>query len=64
MEKVAVVRSGITPSEVSGKPSEIIKHGMAVRRDESLPDRTDEKRLAQQMRTLYNNGRDAFENTD
>ena len=64
MEKIAVVRSGVTPSEVSGTPSEIIKQGVAIRKNENPPDPADEKRLAQQLGTLYNSGRDACEHKD
>lgn len=35
MEKQGKVEAGVTPSEVSGKPSEVIKEGQAVRKDEA-----------------------------
>lgn len=61
MEKRAVVEPGRTPSEVSGRPSEFIKNGHALCRKERLSDPDAEKRLAQQINTLYNSGRDASE---
>ena len=37
MTKHGAVRAGETPSEVSGKPSEVIKQGRAVKVDEEAP---------------------------
>lgn len=37
MIKTGVVQTGRTPSPVSGKPSQIIKSGEAVRRNEKAP---------------------------
>lgn len=61
MEKRAVVEVGRTPSEISGKPSDMIKEGCAVCKGETIPDKKNEKRLAESMNCLYNNGRDAGE---
>lgn len=61
MEKRAVVEPGRTPSEISGRPSDMIKQGRAVCRGEAIPADDNEKRLAQQLQTLYNSGRDVRE---
>ena len=61
MEKRAVVEPGRTPSEISGRPSDMIKQGHAVCRGEAIPASDNEKRLAQQLQTLYNSGRDVRE---
>lgn len=61
MEKRAVVEPGRTPSEISGRPSDMIKRGHAVCHGETIPVNDNEKRLAQQLQTLYNSGRDVRE---
>lgn len=61
MEKRAVVEPGRTPSEISGRPSDMIKEGHAICHNETAPAGLDEKRLAQQLQTLYNSGRDVRE---
>lgn len=61
MEKRAIVEPGRTPSEISGRPSDMIKEGHAICSDEAVPAERDEKRLAQQLQTLYNSGRDVRE---
>jgi hypothetical protein len=38
MTKHGAVEPGYTPSEVSGKPSEVIKQGSAIRKDEEAPE--------------------------
>ncbi len=43
MEKRAILEPGVTPSEVSGKPSEVIKQGQAVTEAESPEKNTVEK---------------------
>lgn len=57
MEKTAVVREGVTPSEVSGKPSTMVKNGkaFAVGEKDTLSD--GEKRLAASMDKVYTGGR-------
>lgn len=61
MEKQAVVRPGITPSVVSGKPSDFIKNSNAFCTGEKDKITKEENRLAKQMTALYNNGNDAAE---
>lgn len=39
MIKQGVVRKGVSPSAVSGKPSELIKSGEALTRAEKMPKR-------------------------
>jgi hypothetical protein len=43
MEKTGRLEPGKTPSEVSGRPSEILKEGQIVRKDESPVENTVEK---------------------
>jgi hypothetical protein len=43
MEKNGRINPGSTPSEVSGKPSETLKKGQAVREDEAPVENTVEK---------------------
>lgn len=43
MEKTGRVEAGTTPSEVSGKPSEVIKEGQALRKDETPDNSSIEK---------------------
>lgn len=57
MEKQAVVREGKTPSEVSGKPSTMIKNGKALAAHEKDELTAVEERLAKQLSASYNNGR-------
>lgn len=52
MEKQAVVREGKTPSEVSGKPSTMIKNGKALASGEKDEAETSEKRLWQAAKQL------------
>lgn len=57
MEKQAVVREGKTPSEVSGKPSTMIKNGKALAPGEKDETAASEERLAKQMAGGYNTAR-------
>lgn len=57
MEKQAVVREGKTPSEVSGKPSTMIKNGKALAPGEKDETAAGEERLANQMAGGYNTAR-------
>lgn len=59
MEKQAIVKPGITPSIVSGKSTCLVKNGEAYATGEKPISEEDEKRLAKQMESLYNTGRDA-----
>ena len=43
MEKRGRIEIGVTPSEVSGKPSQTIKEGQALRKDEAPVENTVEK---------------------
>lgn len=54
MEKRAVVEVGRTPSEVSGKPSTIIKQGMALATGEKSRTSKEEAKLAKNFGALYN----------
>jgi hypothetical protein len=45
MEKTGRVEAGVTPSEVSGQPSQTIKEGQAVRKDET-PDKSSIEKVA------------------
>lgn len=62
MEKQAVVKPGLTPSIVSGKPSDFIKSSNAFCKGEKDKITHEENRLAKQMTALYNNGNDAAAN--
>jgi hypothetical protein len=43
MEKNGRIEPGRTPSEVSGKPSEVLKEGQAVQKEEAPAQNTVEK---------------------
>ena len=45
MEKNGKVEAGVTPSEVSGQPSQVIKEGQAVRKDE-IPEKSSIEKMA------------------
>ena len=47
MIKTGKVEKGKTPSEVSGKPSEKIRKGVPLTRDEKVPGKTVEKLASQ-----------------
>lgn len=54
MEKKAVVRAGLTPSELSGEKSASVKNGVALAKGEKAPSKKIEAELAKNMSDLYN----------
>lgn len=53
IEKRAIVEAGKTPSEISGKPSTMIKNGKALAAGEKDDLTPAENRLANTMRSTY-----------
>lgn len=53
MEKQAVVKEGLTPSEKSGLKSDFVKNGKAFAKGEKDDISAAEKRLAKKMNGLY-----------
>lgn len=54
MEKQGVVKEGVTPSELSGKKSVMVKNGHALAKGERDTLSEDEQCLERKMEKLYN----------